>query len=84
MRAAKWDLENGKKRIKGTLEWRREFQPDLIPPEEVRVESESGKMYAPALFYAVCRSSRYPCLTCQHHQRLRQRRPPDPVHAPRA
>lgn len=35
MRAAKWDLDNGKKRIKGTMEWRREFKPDLIPPDEV-------------------------------------------------
>lgn len=35
MRAAKWDLEDGKKRIQGTLHWRREFKPDLIPPEEV-------------------------------------------------
>ncbi|KAG8742616.1 hypothetical protein FRC10_001214 [Ceratobasidium sp. 414] len=44
MRAAKWRLDDGKKRIKGTLEWRREFKPDLIPPEEVRIESESGKI----------------------------------------
>lgn len=35
MRAAKWDLEDGKKRIEGTLHWRREFKPELIPPEEV-------------------------------------------------
>ena len=35
MRAAKWDLEDGNKRILGTLHWRREFKPDLIPPEEV-------------------------------------------------
>ncbi|THH01228.1 hypothetical protein EW026_g1463 [Hermanssonia centrifuga] len=35
MRAAKWDLEDAKKRIRGTLQWRREFKPDLIPPEEV-------------------------------------------------
>lgn len=44
MRAAKWKLEDGKKRIQGTLAWRREFKPDLIPPEEVRIESETGKM----------------------------------------
>lgn len=36
MRAAKWKLEDGKKRLKGTLEWRRQFKPDLISPEEVR------------------------------------------------
>lgn len=41
MRAAKWDLEDGKKRIAGTLQWRREFKPDLIPPEEVRVVRRS-------------------------------------------
>ncbi|KAI0814848.1 CRAL-TRIO domain-containing protein [Irpex lacteus] len=44
MRAAKWDLENGKKRIEGTLKWRREYKPDLIPPDEVRIESETGKI----------------------------------------
>lgn len=44
MRAAKWNLDDGKRRIKGTLEWRREFKPDLIPPDEVRIESETGKI----------------------------------------
>lgn len=44
MRAAKWNFEDGKKRIKGTMEWRREFKPDLIPPDEVRIESETGKI----------------------------------------
>ena len=46
MRAAKWNLDDGKKRIKATLEWRREFKPDIIPPDEVRIESETGKMCA--------------------------------------
>ena len=45
MRAAKWKLEDGKKRIKHTMEWRREFKPELIEPEDVGVEAESGKMY---------------------------------------
>jgi hypothetical protein len=36
MRAAKWKFDDAKKRIKGTLEWRRDFKPDLIPPDEVR------------------------------------------------
>ena len=27
--------EDAKKRIEKTMEWRREFKPDLIPPEEV-------------------------------------------------
>lgn len=44
MRAAKWDLADGKKRIQGTLTWRREYKPELIPPEEVRIESLTGKI----------------------------------------
>lgn len=44
IRAAKWHLPEAQKRIKGTLEWRREFQPDLIPPDEVKIECETGKM----------------------------------------
>jgi len=44
MRAAKWKFEDAKKRIEKTMEWRREFKPDLIPPEEVRMESETGKI----------------------------------------
>ena len=28
-------FEDAKKRIGKTMEWRREFKPDLIPPEEV-------------------------------------------------
>ncbi|KAB5590403.1 hypothetical protein CTheo_6169 [Ceratobasidium theobromae] len=45
MRAAKWKVDDGKKRIQKTLAWRREYKPDLIPPEEVRIESETGKMF---------------------------------------
>ena len=34
---ARWkDLEDAKKRLKNTVEWRRDFKPDLIPPDEVR------------------------------------------------
>ncbi|PCH34445.1 CRAL/TRIO domain-containing protein [Wolfiporia cocos MD-104 SS10] len=44
MRAAKWNLDDGKRRLRGTLEWRRDFKPDLIPPDEVRIESETGKI----------------------------------------
>ncbi|KIM88872.1 hypothetical protein PILCRDRAFT_85334 [Piloderma croceum F 1598] len=44
MRAAKWKFDDAKKRIKGTLEWRRDFKPDLIPPDEVKIESETGKI----------------------------------------
>ena len=45
MRAAKWKLEDARKRLLATMQWRREYKPDLIPPEEVRIESETGKMY---------------------------------------
>ncbi|KAJ3553299.1 hypothetical protein NP233_g12676 [Leucocoprinus birnbaumii] len=44
MRAAKWNFADAQRRIKATLEWRRDFKPDLIPPEEVRIESETGKI----------------------------------------
>ncbi|KAH9486476.1 CRAL-TRIO domain-containing protein C23B6.04c [Psilocybe cubensis] len=44
MRSAKWDLPDAKKRILATLEWRREFKPDLIRPDEVKIESETGKI----------------------------------------
>ncbi|KAK4689874.1 hypothetical protein P7C73_g228, partial [Tremellales sp. Uapishka_1] len=44
MRAAKWKLEDGKKRIKGTMEWRREYKPELIQPGDVGVEAETGKI----------------------------------------
>ncbi|GMK58952.1 hypothetical protein CspeluHIS016_0603940 [Cutaneotrichosporon spelunceum] len=44
MRAAKWNVENGKKRIKSTIEWRREFRPELIEPDDVAIEAETGKI----------------------------------------
>ncbi|KAG5639655.1 hypothetical protein H0H81_008816 [Sphagnurus paluster] len=43
-RASKWNFADAQRRIKATMEWRREFKPDLIPPEEVRIESETGKI----------------------------------------
>lgn len=45
MRAAKWHLADAEKRIKATLQWRRDFKPDLIIPDDVKIESETGKMY---------------------------------------
>jgi hypothetical protein len=45
MRASKWNFSDAQKRIKATIEWRREFKPELIPPDEVKIESETGKMY---------------------------------------
>ena len=44
MRASKWNFSDAQKRIKATIEWRREFKPELIPPDEVKIESETGKM----------------------------------------
>ncbi|KAL1407835.1 hypothetical protein Q8F55_007271 [Vanrija albida] len=44
MRAAKWHMADAKKRIKATLEWRREYRPDLIEPGEVEPENETGKI----------------------------------------
>lgn len=38
-RAAKWKMDNAKERIKGTIEWRREYKPDLIKPDEVKIVS---------------------------------------------
>ncbi|KAJ4470890.1 CRAL TRIO domain-containing protein [Lentinula aciculospora] len=43
-RASKWHLNDAKKRIKGTMEWRREFKPELIVPDDVKIEDESGKI----------------------------------------
>lgn len=43
LRAAKGDLENAKKRIKSTLEWRRDFRPEIIAPASVSHEAETGK-----------------------------------------
>ncbi|KAF8079230.1 CRAL/TRIO domain-containing protein [Lyophyllum atratum] len=43
-RASKWNLADAQRRLKATVEWRRDFKPDLIPPDEVRVESETGKI----------------------------------------
>ncbi|KAG9007797.1 hypothetical protein FRB94_001697 [Tulasnella sp. JGI-2019a] len=44
MRAAKWKMVDAKKRIKGTIDWRREYKPDLISADEVEPENESGKI----------------------------------------
>lgn len=44
MRASKWKMDNAKQRIKGTLEWRREYKPELILESDVSPEAETGKM----------------------------------------
>lgn len=41
MRAAKWKMPDAEKRIKSTLEWRREYKPELIPPDEVSIDDAS-------------------------------------------
>jgi hypothetical protein len=33
------------------MEWRRDFKPDLIPPDEVKIESETGKMWVIRMYY---------------------------------
>ena len=37
-------MDAAKKRLKDTLEWRREYKPDLIPPSEIKEETEGGKI----------------------------------------
>lgn len=44
MRAAKWKIANAQERIKGTIEWRREYKPDLIRPDEIAIEAQTGKI----------------------------------------
>ncbi|KAG2107058.1 CRAL TRIO domain-containing protein [Suillus discolor] len=44
MRAAKWKLPDAKRRIEGTIKWRREFQPELIKPDDVKIEAGTGKI----------------------------------------
>lgn len=44
LKASDWKMEEAKKRVKATLEWRRGYKPDLIPPDEIREETEGGKI----------------------------------------
>nr|ODO04236.1 pleiotropic drug resistance protein [Cryptococcus depauperatus CBS 7855] len=44
MRAAKWKMPDAKNRIKTTLEWRRQYKPELIEPGDVSIEAETGKI----------------------------------------
>ncbi|KAI9229992.1 MAG: CRAL-TRIO domain-containing protein [Piptocephalis tieghemiana] len=45
LRAHRWSVPSAKKGLAETLEWRRSYKPDMIPPEEVRVEGETGKTF---------------------------------------
>jgi hypothetical protein len=78
LRPAKWQLDDAKKRIKSTIEWRWSYQPELIAPEEVRLESETGKLYA---FFDLLLHCPIPIDPAQHPQRIRQRRPRDIIRA---
>jgi 4-nitrophenyl phosphatase len=42
-RAVKWDVAQAKKRAAETMNWRREFKPDLLVPDKVKIEGETGK-----------------------------------------
>ncbi|WFC97831.1 4-nitrophenylphosphatase [Malassezia yamatoensis] len=43
LRATNNDIKLSKRRIIETLEWRRDFRPEIIPPDEVAPEATSGK-----------------------------------------
>jgi len=54
MRAAKWRLDDAQKRLRATIEWRREFKPDLIPPDDIKIECETGKMFVIPFYSSSC------------------------------
>ncbi|KAI8078776.1 CRAL-TRIO domain-containing protein [Halteromyces radiatus] len=45
MRARKWDYEAAKTMLENTIHWRRDFKPDLLDPNYIKPEAETGKMY---------------------------------------
>jgi 4-nitrophenyl phosphatase len=45
LRATKWQVNDAFQRLKNTLKWRQEFQPELITPAQVQKEAESGKQF---------------------------------------
>ncbi|KAI8985816.1 CRAL-TRIO domain-containing protein [Pilobolus umbonatus] len=45
LRARKWDYEQAKIMLEGTLAWRREYRPDQLSPSYIKPEAETGKMY---------------------------------------
>ncbi|KAI9487364.1 MAG: CRAL-TRIO domain-containing protein [Benjaminiella poitrasii] len=45
MRARKWNYEAAKTMLENTIKWRREYKPDEVDADAVRVEAETGKMY---------------------------------------
>ncbi|KAJ1921407.1 hypothetical protein H4219_000724 [Mycoemilia scoparia] len=45
LRANKGDVEKTKKGLRKSLEWRRTYRPHAITPDEVELESKTGKLY---------------------------------------
>ncbi|KAJ3417142.1 hypothetical protein HDV05_007001 [Chytridiales sp. JEL 0842] len=45
LRASKWDVDAAEKRLANTLQWRRDYRPNEIPPEEVEPEAVTGKEF---------------------------------------
>ncbi|KAL0092617.1 CRAL-TRIO domain-containing protein [Phycomyces blakesleeanus] len=45
LRARKWDFEAAKNMLDNTVKWRRGYKPDLLDPDYIRPEAETGKMY---------------------------------------
>ncbi|ORY52354.1 CRAL/TRIO domain-containing protein [Rhizoclosmatium globosum] len=45
MRAAKWKPDDAKTRLQSTLQWRKEYRPDLISADEVEPEAVTGKQF---------------------------------------
>lgn len=44
VRASGGKLEDAIRRIRDTLQWRREYRPDLIKPKDIAIEAEGGKV----------------------------------------
>ena len=44
LRASEWKLEEARRRLRETLQWRRQYRPDLIKPDEIALEAEGGKV----------------------------------------
>lgn len=53
LKASDWQMDEAKKRVKATLEWRREYKPDTIPPDEIREETEGVSCLVPRSWICV-------------------------------
>jgi hypothetical protein len=45
LRARDWDIKKANKMLRDTLEWREQYQPELINAEDLKQEASTGKMY---------------------------------------